>query len=231
MQFRCQVAAPREFFEDVLQQRRRQPRHKHARQFGHRTDERDPPINAPNPITSVAPSGCTSTAAIQPSGLARNFGANPKSLQPSPANARSSSTIASGVTNQSSKPSCCAESSTAARLHRRRDPADRPHAHGEVTSGSGSCGDDSRSFIARCILDRSFIVTTSSLMSAAGLSKSRLDRMHDTMNGHVARGELPGLVTLVCRRDEVHVDAIGNLRPCGAIRSRCSATRCFASRR
>ena len=34
--------------------------------------------------------------------------------------------------------------------------------------------------------------------------------MHDTMNGHVTRGDLPGLVTLVCRRGEVHVDAIGN---------------------
>ncbi len=34
--------------------------------------------------------------------------------------------------------------------------------------------------------------------------------MHDTMNGHVARGDLPGLVTLVCRRGEVHVDAIGH---------------------
>ena len=47
-------------------------------------------------------------------------------------------------------------------------------------------------------------------MAHSGLSKARLDRMHDIMNGHVARGELPGLVTLVCRRDEVHVDAIGN---------------------
>ncbi len=47
-------------------------------------------------------------------------------------------------------------------------------------------------------------------MSAAGLSKSRLSRLHDTMNGHVARGELPGLVALVCRRGEVHVAAIGN---------------------
>src|SRR5438552_2514713 len=33
--------------------------------------------------------------------------------------------------------------------------------------------------------------------------------MHDVMAGHVERGELPGLVTLVSRRDEVHVDAIG----------------------
>ena len=46
-------------------------------------------------------------------------------------------------------------------------------------------------------------------MSTGGLSKSRLSRMHDVMAGHVERGELPGVVTLVSRRGEVHVDAIG----------------------
>ena len=45
--------------------------------------------------------------------------------------------------------------------------------------------------------------------NAGGLSKARLARMHDVMTGHVERGELPGLVTLVSRRGEVHVDAIG----------------------
>jgi CubicO group peptidase (beta-lactamase class C family) len=33
--------------------------------------------------------------------------------------------------------------------------------------------------------------------------------MHDVMAGYVERGEVPGLVTLVSRRGEVHVDAIG----------------------
>lgn len=33
--------------------------------------------------------------------------------------------------------------------------------------------------------------------------------MHDVMAGHVERGEVPGLVTLLARRGEVHVDAIG----------------------
>ncbi len=33
--------------------------------------------------------------------------------------------------------------------------------------------------------------------------------MHDVMAGHVQRGDVPGLVTLVSRRGEVHVDAIG----------------------
>jgi CubicO group peptidase (beta-lactamase class C family) len=42
-----------------------------------------------------------------------------------------------------------------------------------------------------------------------GLSKERLDRMHGVMSGYVERGEMPGLVTLVSLRGEVHVDAIG----------------------
>ncbi|MBA2469757.1 MAG: beta-lactamase family protein [Chloroflexia bacterium] len=47
-------------------------------------------------------------------------------------------------------------------------------------------------------------------MSTGGLSATRLDRMHEVMAGHVERGTLPGLVTLVSRRGEVHVDAIGD---------------------
>src|SRR5260370_24215674 len=46
-------------------------------------------------------------------------------------------------------------------------------------------------------------------MSMGGLSKARLGRMHDGMAGHVEHGEVPGIVTLVSRRGEVHVDAIG----------------------
>ena len=46
-------------------------------------------------------------------------------------------------------------------------------------------------------------------MSSGGLSKARLGRMHEIMAGHVERGDLPGLVTLVSRGGEVHVDAIG----------------------
>ncbi len=46
-------------------------------------------------------------------------------------------------------------------------------------------------------------------MRTGGLSKARLGRMHDVMAGYVERGEVPGLVTLVSRRGEVHVDAIG----------------------
>ena len=46
-------------------------------------------------------------------------------------------------------------------------------------------------------------------MSTGGLSKARLGRLHDVMAGYVERGEVPGLVALISRRGEVHVDAIG----------------------
>jgi CubicO group peptidase (beta-lactamase class C family) len=46
-------------------------------------------------------------------------------------------------------------------------------------------------------------------VTAGGLSKARLDRMHDVMAGYVERGDVPGLVTAVSRRGELHVDAIG----------------------
>jgi CubicO group peptidase (beta-lactamase class C family) len=41
------------------------------------------------------------------------------------------------------------------------------------------------------------------------LATEGLTRLHDVMSGHVEAGELPGLVTLVARGDDVHVDAIG----------------------
>jgi CubicO group peptidase (beta-lactamase class C family) len=46
-------------------------------------------------------------------------------------------------------------------------------------------------------------------MSGGGLLKDRLERLHDVMAGYVERGAAPGLVTVVSRRDEAHVDAIG----------------------
>src|SRR5690349_10860312 len=45
---------------------------------------------------------------------------------------------------------------------------------------------------------------------SSGLSKARLQRMHDIMAGHVERGLAPGLVTLIERRGETHVDVIGS---------------------
>lgn len=57
-------------------------------------------------------------------------------------------------------------------------------------------------------------------MSAA-LAKDRLDRLHDVLAGHVAGGATPGLVSVVSRRGEVDVAAIGSSehgggRPVGA---------------
>ncbi len=46
-------------------------------------------------------------------------------------------------------------------------------------------------------------------MSGAGLSKARLERMHEVLGGYVERGVLPGLVSVVDRRGEVHLDPIG----------------------
>lgn len=56
----------------------------------------------------------------------------------------------------------------------------------------------------------------SNFTGAGGLSKVRLARMHDIMAGHVEAGDMPGLVALVSRRGEVHVDAIGKMAVGGA---------------
>ena len=48
-------------------------------------------------------------------------------------------------------------------------------------------------------------------MSKPALSKVGLDRMHEVMAGHVEHGGVPGIVTLVSRRGEVHVDAHGTM--------------------
>jgi CubicO group peptidase (beta-lactamase class C family) len=46
-------------------------------------------------------------------------------------------------------------------------------------------------------------------MNNGEFSGARLGRMRDVMAGHVKHGDVPGIVTLVSRRGEVHVDAIG----------------------
>jgi CubicO group peptidase (beta-lactamase class C family) len=48
-------------------------------------------------------------------------------------------------------------------------------------------------------------------MSASGLSRARLDRLHDVMAGYVDRGQVPGIVALISRRGELHVVALGTL--------------------
>lgn len=55
-------------------------------------------------------------------------------------------------------------------------------------------------------------------MSTRGLSEARLERLPEIMAGHIERTAVPGIVTLVSRHEDVHVDAIGttafgNARP------------------
>lgn len=49
------------------------------------------------------------------------------------------------------------------------------------------------------------------MIEPAPLSKDRLGRMRAVLEGHVEHGGVPGLVALVCRRGEVHVEAVGSL--------------------
>lgn len=46
-------------------------------------------------------------------------------------------------------------------------------------------------------------------MSGSGLSAARLAVMREALARHVTRGDVPGLVAMVARRGEVHVEAIG----------------------
>ncbi len=48
-------------------------------------------------------------------------------------------------------------------------------------------------------------------MTHKGLVKSGLDRMHQVLSGHIERGDMPGMVALVSRHDDVHVEVLGNL--------------------
>ncbi|HEX3667997.1 MAG TPA: serine hydrolase, partial [Acidimicrobiia bacterium] len=47
-------------------------------------------------------------------------------------------------------------------------------------------------------------------MTTSGLSTAGLAHLHAVMSGHVAAGEMPGLVTLVARGDDVHIDTLGS---------------------
>src|SRR5437763_16851572 len=48
-------------------------------------------------------------------------------------------------------------------------------------------------------------------METGGLSSARLDRLHAVLAGYVARCSVPGLVALVSRRGETHVEVIGTM--------------------
>ena len=47
-------------------------------------------------------------------------------------------------------------------------------------------------------------------MNSGGLSKDRLSRLHEVMASHVEQGQIPGVVTLLARLDDVHVLAVGS---------------------
>ncbi|MEV5977364.1 serine hydrolase domain-containing protein [Streptomyces sp. NPDC052114] len=49
-----------------------------------------------------------------------------------------------------------------------------------------------------------------------GLSEARLGQMREVLAGHVESGAIPGLVALVARRGEVHVEALGTHEAGGA---------------
>jgi len=48
-------------------------------------------------------------------------------------------------------------------------------------------------------------------MGTAGLSKPRLEQMHQQLSGFIERKEMPGLVALVSHHDDLHVETLGTL--------------------
>jgi CubicO group peptidase (beta-lactamase class C family) len=49
------------------------------------------------------------------------------------------------------------------------------------------------------------------MTTSGGFSNARLERLRNIMSAHVERGDMPGLVWLVSRRGETHVEAVGRL--------------------
>ncbi|HEV3383393.1 MAG TPA: serine hydrolase domain-containing protein [Gemmata sp.] len=48
-------------------------------------------------------------------------------------------------------------------------------------------------------------------MSAAHLSKPRLERLHHVLSGYIHRGDIPGIVALMSCRGDVHVETLGTM--------------------
>src|SRR5438067_2133186 len=46
---------------------------------------------------------------------------------------------------------------------------------------------------------------------STGISKSRINQMHNVLSEHIERKQMPGLVALVSRHDNVHVETLGTL--------------------
>ena len=63
------------------------------------------------------------------------------------------------------------------------------------------------------------------------LSAAALQQMHNVMSGYVTRSEVPGLVTLVARGDDVYVNALGTSVIDEPKAHPCAATRFFVSHR
>ena len=47
------------------------------------------------------------------------------------------------------------------------------------------------------------------MATGGGFSKARLERVRRVLGGRVEQGEVAGLVTLISRRGETHVETIG----------------------
>ncbi len=52
-------------------------------------------------------------------------------------------------------------------------------------------------------------------MSGSGLSRTRLERVHQALDARVRKGDVPGLVALVSRRGVSHMDILGHHAPGG----------------
>src|SRR3954470_11788679 len=48
-------------------------------------------------------------------------------------------------------------------------------------------------------------------MTTSKLNETRVTDLHKTMGGYVERGDIPGIVTLIARGDEIHIDAVGTM--------------------
>ncbi len=49
------------------------------------------------------------------------------------------------------------------------------------------------------------------MLKSSGFSRDRLRRLSDVMRGFVERGDVPGVVTVLCRNDETHIETFGVL--------------------
>jgi CubicO group peptidase (beta-lactamase class C family) len=73
-----------------------------------------------------------------------------------------------------------------------------------------------RNFIQHCVGATGLALSVQGIggqqqskQTAGAFSKARLSRMHDVLSAYVERGDVPGIVSLVSRKGEVHVEAIG----------------------